>query len=209
MRQFWTIREELPTDGRLVFYGGCIVVPQAARHTDMAKLHAVHQGIKRTKRCAQHILYWLGINNDVIQLCQVRRPSLPNEPLQSDPLLTYVFEMVSADLETAPTGDLKCEPFLRGLLELRNTLDVTDRDRVWSPAAVNPARSSIIFLPEVEDGHGVLGPPGCARRGCEGVPRMVLLYLIHPEPNTTGAMFVDGFVPYVFLNHSSDCDKIS
>ena len=81
-----------------------IVIPLSARREVLQKLHAAHQGIVRTKRRAQKTVYWPGITNDVTMLvescatCQERASSLCQEPLMADPLPTYVFEDVSADL---------------------------------------------------------------------------------------------------------------
>lgn len=104
VRQYWTIREQLSIDDGLVFFGSRVVVPSAARRSVLARLHASHQGIVRTKRRAAQTVYWPGISNDIIQMiercqpCQEHRPSLPKEPLLSDPLPEFVFQSVSADL---------------------------------------------------------------------------------------------------------------
>lgn len=104
VRQFWSIRDQLSTDGGLVLYGSRIVIPLASRRNILAKLHAAHQGIVRTKRRAQQTVYWPGITNDITMLvercatCQERLASQGKEPLMADPVPTYVFEDVSADL---------------------------------------------------------------------------------------------------------------
>jgi hypothetical protein len=104
IRQFWSIRDQLSTDGGLVLYGSRIVIPLASRRKILTKLHAAHQGIVRTKRRAQQTVYWPGITNDVTMLvercatCQERLASQGQEPLLADPKPTYVFEDVSVDL---------------------------------------------------------------------------------------------------------------
>jgi hypothetical protein len=104
VRQYWTIRQQLSTEDGLVLFGSRVVVPSAARRTVLSKLHASHQGIVRTKQRAAQTVYWPGITNDIIQMiercepCQEHRPSLPKEPLRSDPLPDHVFQSVSADL---------------------------------------------------------------------------------------------------------------
>ena len=76
----------------------------ASRQEMLKKLHAAHQGIVRTKRRAQQTIYWPGITNDVTMLiercatCQEKLPSHCQEPMMSDPLPTYFFQDVSADL---------------------------------------------------------------------------------------------------------------
>lgn len=104
VRQYWSIREQLSTDDGLIFFGSRVVVPPAARRSVLAKLHASHQGIVRTRQRALQTVYWPGITNDIVQMvercepCQQHRPSLPKEPLRSDPLPDFVFQSVSADL---------------------------------------------------------------------------------------------------------------
>ena len=104
VRQYWTIRQQLSVDDGLVFFGNRVVVPLSARRDVLTRLHASHQGIVRTKQRAAQTVYWPGITNEIVQLiercgpCQKHRPSLPQEPLRSDPLPDYVFQSVSADL---------------------------------------------------------------------------------------------------------------
>ena len=102
--QYWTLRQQLSVDDGLVYFGCRIVVPAAARRNVLAKLHASHQGIVRTKQRVAQTVYWPGISNEITQMveccepCQEHRSSLPQEPLRSDPLPEYVFQSVSADL---------------------------------------------------------------------------------------------------------------
>ena len=104
VRKHWTIRESLTVEEGLVFFGKRVLVPAAARRNVLAKLHAAHQGIVRTKQRARHTVYWPGINNDIILLvegyesCQSQRSSLPKEPLMRDSPPDFVFQVVSADL---------------------------------------------------------------------------------------------------------------
>ena len=104
IRQFWSIRHQLSTDDGLIIFGSRIVVPFSSRRNILQKLYAAHQGIVRTKRRAQQTVYWPGMSNDITMLvercskCQERRPSQCQEPLMSDPLPTFVFQDVSADL---------------------------------------------------------------------------------------------------------------
>jgi hypothetical protein len=102
--QFWSIRDQLSTDGGLVLNGSRIVISLTFRRNVLAKLHADHQVIVRTKRHAQQTVYWHGVNNYITMLvercaiCQERLASQGQKPLMADPMPTYVFEDVSADL---------------------------------------------------------------------------------------------------------------
>ena len=103
-QQCKAICDELTVDKGLVLYGSRIIVPQAKRHEMMKRLHASHQGLTRTRRRANAAIYWPGIGNDIRQVvngceqCQRKLPSLPKEPLMTDPLSRYPFEQVSCDL---------------------------------------------------------------------------------------------------------------
>ena len=88
-------------DGLIILDGHRIVVPKKERRIILAKLHASHQGIERTKRPT---VYWPGINSDIqktiesCSLCQENRPSLQKEPMMHYPPPSRPFEDVSADL---------------------------------------------------------------------------------------------------------------
>jgi hypothetical protein len=100
VRRYWSIREQLSTDGDIVLYGSRLVIPSDSCCGILAKLHSLHKEIVRTKRRAQQTVYWPRISNDIMMLdiCQERLPSQAQEPLLADPLPSYVFEDVSADL---------------------------------------------------------------------------------------------------------------
>ena len=91
-------------DGLVVMNGHRIVIPKSERRNVMARLHASHQGIERTKRRARQTVYWPGIGSDIQNTvesssqCQEYRPSLQKEPLMCDPPPSRPFEDVSADL---------------------------------------------------------------------------------------------------------------
>jgi len=104
VQQCKSIRDELTVDNGLVLFGKRIVVPKAKRTEILKRLHASHQGLTRTRRRAQEAVFWPGIGNDIGQVvngcerCQVKLPSLPKEPLRTDPKPEYPFEQVSCDL---------------------------------------------------------------------------------------------------------------
>ena len=104
VKQFWSNREELSVTDGLVLFESRLVIPAAARRDVLAKLHASHQGVERTRRRARQSVFWPGINADISNTvgacaaCQERLPSHPPEPMMSDPMPSRVFEDVSADL---------------------------------------------------------------------------------------------------------------
>ena len=104
VRAYWKLRSELWADEDLAMYGARIIVPKSKRVEVLKSLHAAHAGVDRAKRRARSVVYWPGINSDIVntvracEKCQSSQPSLPKEPLLSDPHPSRVFEDVSADL---------------------------------------------------------------------------------------------------------------
>ena len=77
------------------------------KSTDFGKIGifgASHQLIERTKRRARQLVFWPGIKNDILttvsacDACQRYLPSLPPEPLLSDPPPAFAFQDTSMDI---------------------------------------------------------------------------------------------------------------
>ncbi len=91
-------------DDVLLRYGDRIVVPQAARKEILRLLHVPHAGIVKTRKAAQQLYYWPGLNNDIVTLisacsaCQRMQPSQPQEPLQTFPVALAPMERISLDI---------------------------------------------------------------------------------------------------------------
>ena len=103
LRPFWKLRDDLYTEDDLVLYGARIVVPAALRRRVLDRLHDSHRGAEATKRRARQVVYWPGIDSDIVNVvracesCQVLQPSQQQEPLRCDDYPTRPFESVSAD----------------------------------------------------------------------------------------------------------------
>ena len=69
----------------LVYDSKRIVIPHDAVGALLRKIHNAHQGIVKTRKLAQQLYYWPGMNNDIKQMvencsaCQRFRPSQPRE----------------------------------------------------------------------------------------------------------------------------------
>lgn len=106
LHPYWNIREQLWSNHGIVMKGICTVVPQELRHSALRDLHASHQGQERTKRRARQTVYWPGIGNDIENVvrncsrCRERQSSLPKEPLISEPVPVFPFQVTAADLFT-------------------------------------------------------------------------------------------------------------
>ena len=105
MQAFKKLANQLTVeDGLILLDGHRIVIPHSMRRDVLARLHASHQGIERTKRRARQTVYWPAINSDIqntVQSCSKCQESLPSqqrEPMEQDPPPKRPFEDVSADL---------------------------------------------------------------------------------------------------------------
>ena len=91
-------------DNLLVYDGLRVVVPSQMRPEILKQLHASHSGIVKTRKLAQTLFYWPGINADIksmvdgCEACQVGRASQAAEPLQVLPAATAPMTNVSLDL---------------------------------------------------------------------------------------------------------------
>ena len=137
LQQFAKLRHNLTVDDNLVLYQARIVVPTAARSDILARLHASHQGMVRTKQRARQTVYWPGLSNDIVKViqncrsCQELHASQSSEPFAMEPSPSRVFEDTSADLFAfAGNSYLVYVDRLSGWPSLRvwNKRDPTSRD---------------------------------------------------------------------------------
>jgi hypothetical protein len=105
-KPYASVWEQLSTSpgGHLMIKDGYrIVPPREARAELLSKLHAGHGGILRTKKLAQGLYYWPGMNSDVKSLvdgceaCQQDRPSQPREENRMYKRPAYPMHSVAVD----------------------------------------------------------------------------------------------------------------
>ena len=105
IQAFDNVRNRLSVhdSGLIILDDSRIVVPTAQRKNILNILHKPHAGIVKTRKLAQQLYYWPGMNNDIKTLvtscseCQRLLPSLPKQPL----VITeaqYPMEQVGIDL---------------------------------------------------------------------------------------------------------------
>ena len=94
--QYWTVRENLNTDGDLILYGTRTVIPDDMKEEALNHLHGAHQGVSSMLRHAEQTVYWPKMMTDV-QLkcdrcahCTRIAPSNLNLPPVTPILATYV-----------------------------------------------------------------------------------------------------------------------
>ena len=87
MRPYWKLRDNLYSEDDLVLYGARVVVTAALHCRVLVRLHDSHRGAEATKRRARQVVYWPGIDSDIVNVvyacepCQILQPSQQQEPL--------------------------------------------------------------------------------------------------------------------------------
>ena len=103
VRPYWKLQDNLYSKDDLVLYGACVFVPAALRRRVLACLHDSHHGAEVTKPQTRQVVYWPGIDSDIVNVvyacepCQILQPSQQQNRLQCDDNPTRPFESVSAD----------------------------------------------------------------------------------------------------------------
>ena len=65
LRPYYSIKEELPTRGGLVFRGEKIVIPKSIRPAMKEKVHSSHIGLQGCLRRAREVIYWPGMSQEL------------------------------------------------------------------------------------------------------------------------------------------------
>lgn len=101
---YWSYRDELTVHRDIVFKGSAIVIPLALRNDMMTQVHQGHVGMVRCKIRARNLLFWPGMNSDIEQMigncqtCLKFAHMPPAEPLSSEPVPLFPWQVVATDL---------------------------------------------------------------------------------------------------------------
>jgi hypothetical protein len=93
----------LTPDRALLTYNGRLIIPTKLRRNALAALHKGHGGITKTRKLAQDLYFWPGINNQVKMMidscdeCQEGRASQPREADQSFKPPALPWEVIATD----------------------------------------------------------------------------------------------------------------
>ena len=103
LRVYWSLRGELTVYDGLLFFGKCLVIPQALQEETRQSLHQGHQGIQRCQLRASSCVWWPGISKDLerfVKQCLVcAKRSVPRkEPMIPSELPKYPWQKVGTDL---------------------------------------------------------------------------------------------------------------
>ena len=101
---YYDFRDELTSQGDLVFKGPLVVVPAPMRKEIMAITHATHIGVEGCIRRARETMYWPRMSTELKEyiskcdICMVHRPALSKKPLQQHEFIARPWSKVGADL---------------------------------------------------------------------------------------------------------------
>ena len=104
LRECWTFRDELAVKNGIIFKGTQVLVPPPSRGDILKQLHASHQGITKTQLLARESVYWIGINKQIVKLCetcslcQELLPKNTKEPLIMHEKPAHAWVKVGTDL---------------------------------------------------------------------------------------------------------------
>ncbi len=104
VRQYWNFRDELSVQNGLIYKGEATLVPQAMITDILEKIHLNHSGAESAIRMAKEVLFWPGMRKmiqnmcDTCSTCAQYNSSAPKEPMQSLPIPTLPWQLVSQDL---------------------------------------------------------------------------------------------------------------
>jgi hypothetical protein len=99
VRPYFDFQEEMWSVEGILYKGERIVIPRKMRRRALDMLHESHQGIVKTKQLARDLIYWPGINKQVVVnkcgSCKERRSVQQKEPM---PIPTRPWQHVAEDL---------------------------------------------------------------------------------------------------------------
>nr|XP_054768172.1 uncharacterized protein K02A2.6-like [Lytechinus pictus] len=104
IRQYWQYRDDITTEGGLLFKLQKVIIPSSMRKLMLEKLHQSHQGVEKTKRLARDVLFWPGMNADIAELvercdiCSRHRASNQKEPMHGHDLPGRPWQKIGSDL---------------------------------------------------------------------------------------------------------------
>ena len=101
---YYSVRDELTVEDRLLFRGTRIVIPKKARSRIREKLHNAHTELQSTLRRARDYMYWPNMNSDLkdyiskCDLCNTYQSGQQNEPMICHEIPEYPWQKVGVDI---------------------------------------------------------------------------------------------------------------
>ena len=104
VQPYYPYRQELTTEGGLIYKAHNILIPPSLRADTLQKLHQSHQGIEKTKRLARESIFWPGMNSQIEELvsncstCLHHANANQREPLHPHEIPSRPWQKVGTDL---------------------------------------------------------------------------------------------------------------
>ena len=104
VQPYYPYRQELTTEGGLIYKAHNILIPPSLRADTLQKLHQSHQGIEKTKRLARESIFWPGMNSQIEELvsncstCLHHASANQREPLHPHEIPSRPWKKVGTDL---------------------------------------------------------------------------------------------------------------
>ena len=104
IRVYWDARDKLSELDSIILKGDRILVPPSMRKEMLDIIHQGHMGIEKSKRRARDVLYWPGINSQIIDkiarctICLEHQRQNTKEPMIPFRIPSKPWEMVATDI---------------------------------------------------------------------------------------------------------------
>ena len=138
LKSYFASRNCLSTVNGIVTYLNRIVIPASLRKDTLARLHAGHQGVNKSRELAATTVWWPTINADIsdtcktCQFCEEYRPSKAHEPLMPTPLPEGPWQKLGADIcEYNKQQYLVVVDYYSRFIELLHLPDLTSKTLVY------------------------------------------------------------------------------
>jgi transposase InsO family protein len=101
---YWVYRDEMSVTDGIVYRGLQAVVPVGMQKDMLKKVHCSHLGAESNIRMCKDIIYWPGMQSAIKDVCSncgtcaQYAPENPKEPMKSQPVPQYPWQIVSQDL---------------------------------------------------------------------------------------------------------------
>jgi transposase InsO family protein len=111
IKAYYDVKDMLSIYDGLIFKGEKIVIPYSMRNLIKQRLHAAHLGKDSMLRRAREIVYWPGMQNEIIQIadqckiCLEAKPMNQKETIIQHAQPKYVWEKLGCDLFTIENRD--------------------------------------------------------------------------------------------------------
>ena len=138
LQSYFAARHCLSTVNGVLTYLNRIVIPASLRNETLARLHAGHQGVTKSRDLANTSVWWPTINIDIqetcnrCQFCEEHKPAKPNQPLMPTPLPDGPWQKLGADIcEFNKQQYLVVVDYYSRYIELLHLPDMTSKTLVY------------------------------------------------------------------------------